>query len=29
MNMGYRKVNWWEQVLYVIRWKIRQLFDRR
>lgn len=29
MNMGYRKVPWWEQVWYVIRWKIRQLFDRR
>lgn len=27
--MGYRKVPWWEQVWYVIRWKIRQLFDRR
>lgn len=27
--MGYRKVPWWEQVWYVIRWKILRWCDRR
>lgn len=27
--MGYRKVGTLEQIWYVIRWKFRQMFDRR
>ena len=27
--MGYRKVPWWEQIWYVIRWKILRWLDRR
>lgn len=26
--MGYRKVPWWEQVYYVVRWKILRFIDR-
>ena len=27
--MGYRKVGYFEQLLYILQWKIKQLFKRR